>query len=711
MKNLKDLLSYKKTLLAIIVLLVLMLLNGYGSNRAHFSLSAESINQRNEQVHTPHFSYPKGEYELSVDGMGRYFVYTADGNLLHEGNAGTTTTFVLEKDESDIIFCCEETGALYSFTIVKDGALYSDITFIALFVVAFLAFALYKKNKKGSLDDNDFSQLILIGIAVLATFPAFTDTILFGHDLNFHLYRIEGIKDGLLAGQFPVRVHPTHNNGYGYITPGVYPELFFYIPAIFRILGMSAVTAYHTFFFCINIATAVVMYISVKGITKSTFAGQLAAIVYTFSTWRVINLYYRAALGEALSMIFFPLVFYGLYCILKGNHKKWWVLTLACTGIFMSHIISTVMVALMIVTFLIVFWKDFIQKERFLAFVKMGVATLALNAWFLAGFLTYYLGLDLSIKYFPANTEYYQHALFPSQLFNLLGTRFGYSYLLDQGVMHDMSATLGVGVSTCLVFIFCYHFMTKNQTEEKRFAQTCLWMSLIMVLMTTTIFPWRIIQQSPLLNSFCGTVRLPSRFLSPASACITILACIYVADMIKNKNAQKATLAIVALLSIFAFTVWGSAYTTSQGPVVKKGQAVSTSGAVGFDNEYYIRGTSPYMLEASRYVTGGGVQLVDYEKDRTNVNVTLSGATKGSWIEVPLLWYPGYQAKDNLGNRLEIIDGDNHVLRVLLEDGSSQVRISYIGLWYFRVAEFISLATIVWFVMWYKKSKKVRISS
>ena len=173
----------------------------------------------------------------------------------------------------------------------------------------------------------------------------------------------------------------------------------------------------------------------------------------------------------------------------------------------------------------------------------------------------------------------------------------------------------------------------------------------------------------------------------------------------KDKKAQTATLAIVALVSIFAFTVWGSAYTTSQGPVVKKGQAVSTSGAVGFDNEYYIQGTSPYMLEANRYNTGGGVQIVEYEKDRTNIDLVLSGATEGSWVEVPLLWYPGYKAKDDAGNRLEIVDGDNHVLRVLLENGSTQVHISYTGLWYFRIAELISLLTIGWFIWAYKKKQ------
>ncbi len=708
MNVLKSLLTYKKTIIGILAIAILMFLNTYGTDTARYQLTANSINQNGQQTYSPHFSYPKGEYDLAVDGTGAYSIITGDGNVLFEGQSGELVNFVLEKDESDIIFCTDSATTISGFRIEKKGGFFTDLTFSALFVAVIVAFALWKKNKKGELNDNDFSQIIFVGAAVLATFPAFTDTIIFGHDLNFHLYRIEGIKDGLLAGQFPVRIHPTHNSGYGYITPSVYPELFFYIPAIFRLLGMSLVSAYHTFFFCINIATAVIMYISAKGITKSTFAGQLAAIVYTFSTWRVINLYYRAALGEALAMIFFPLIFYGIYCIVKGDHKKWWVLTLACTGVFMSHVISTLMAALIVITFLVVFWKNVAQKDRFLALVKAGVATIALNAWYLVGFLTYYLGLDLSIKHIPENTEYYQHALFPSQLFNLLGTKFGYSYLLDQGVMHDMSATLGVGITICLIFVICYHFMTKNKTEEKTFALTCFWMGLTFVWMTTTLFPWRIIQQSSLLNSFCGTVRLPSRFLSPASAVIVLVACIYIAELIKNKKAQTTTLAVMAFISIFAFTVWGTAYTTQNSPVLTKGKAVDTYGSVGFDNEYYIYGTNTAALIPGQYGTSGDVMITSCDKDRTNIELTVSGAKDGSWVEVPLLYYPGYSAKDNLGNKLEVVDGSNHVVRVNLADNGSTIKLSYTGLWYFRIAELVSLATIAWFVWEYKLKDKYK---
>lgn len=60
-------------------------------------------------------------------------------------------------------------------------------------------------------------------------YPLLNEYIIVGHDLAFHLNRIEGIKKGLLSGQFPVRIHPTHFGGYGYATPIMYPEMLLYI--------------------------------------------------------------------------------------------------------------------------------------------------------------------------------------------------------------------------------------------------------------------------------------------------------------------------------------------------------------------------------------------------------------------------------------------------------------------------------------------------
>lgn len=63
-------------------------------------------------------------------------------------------------------------------------------------------------------------------------------------------------------------------------------------------------TSYELFLFMVNLATAFIMYGCTKRMKKSRFAGLFAPVVYTFSTWRMVNIIYRAAIGETLAMTF-----------------------------------------------------------------------------------------------------------------------------------------------------------------------------------------------------------------------------------------------------------------------------------------------------------------------------------------------------------------------------------------------------------------------
>lgn len=538
-------------------------------------------------------------------------------------------------------------------------------------------------------------MLVLLG-AVFASYPLFSGTIGFGHDLNFHLYRIEGIKDGILSGQFPVRIHPTHNNGYGYITASVYPELFLYFPAVLRIFGLSPVMAYNTFLFGVNVATALIMYYSAKGMSKSKYVGLIASIIYTLSTWRVMNLYYRAAIGEALAMVFFPLVIYGLYCLLKGDKKKWWVLALGCTGVYQSHVISTVFVVITIIAAVLMFIKNFISDRRWLGFFKAGVLTVLLNLWYLVSFITYYFGLDMAIRHTKENTEFFLNAIFPTQLFNIFNTNFGYSQLLDKGMRSDMSLSLGVGVTICLIIGIAYFiFRKKKEIKNESFVFGIFAFGVLLLFMATTLFPWELLQQNKLINMFAGTVRMPWRFLSLASPIFCIAAAIIIGAVSKSDMSKRIVIMVTCFVCTITFVSWGTAYTTQLDPALKKGYAVSTSGAVGLDNEYYVVGTNADRLTAEKYETSDGVKVDSYYKSGTNIEAEISGAKNGSYIEVPLLYYPGYSAKDNNGNKLETEDGTNHVLRINLQNGTDTVKIKYSGLWSFKLADAVTILTLL----------------
>lgn len=112
--------------------------------------------------------------------------------------------------------------------------------------------------------------IFLILIALFVSYPLYNDYLVYSHDINFNFVRIEGLKETLGNGQVPVRIHAIENNGYGYATSLLYPELFLYIPAILRLLNTSMVFTFKLFLVLINIASVVSMYIAVKKISKST---------------------------------------------------------------------------------------------------------------------------------------------------------------------------------------------------------------------------------------------------------------------------------------------------------------------------------------------------------------------------------------------------------------------------------------------------------
>ena len=99
---------------------------------------------------------------------------------------------------------------------------------------------------------------------------------------------------------------------------------------------------------------------------------------------------------------------------------------------------------------------------------------------------------------------------------------------------------------------------------------------------------------------------------------------------------------------------------------------------------------SGYIKLTKRNTQASGIKIGNYEYLGDFVL-----AKNGSYIEVPLLYYPGYSAKDNNGNKLETEDGTNHVLRINLQNGTDTVKIKYSGLWSFKLADAVTILTLL----------------
>ncbi|MFQ9516747.1 MAG: hypothetical protein ACLRZ9_13110 [Eubacterium sp.] len=235
-------------------------------------------------------------------------------------------------------------------TSASTASLYWFKCVCALLIINAL-FIFIINRKKINIDISN--KLVMFGVitaAIVASIPIFTDYFFIGQDCTFHLMRIEGLKDGILSGQLPVRIQPTWFQNNGYAVSVLYGDLFLYFPAILRLIGISVQNSYKTYIFAINFITAIIAYYSFAKISKSKFIGMMASLVYTLSIYRFTDIYFRAAVGEYTAMAFFPLIIWGLYKIYttettKDNRIIWFPLAIGYTGVIQSHVLSCEMVA------------------------------------------------------------------------------------------------------------------------------------------------------------------------------------------------------------------------------------------------------------------------------------------------------------------------------------------------------------------------------
>ena len=410
-----------------------------------------------------------------------------------------------------------------SVIIKETNGFYAEIIIYLLILFSLVDLIIYRLQKASKDDREEIRKnkviLIIFATTVLLSLPLMLNYLLDGHDLSFHLMRIEGIRQSILDGRFPARMDMFALEGQGYADPIYYPYLFLYIPAILRVCGLSIMHSYKFFLGFLNLAGCIIAYLSFKGITKNTKASIVGMIVYNLAPYHIACLYSRGALGEAQAYIFIPLIAYGVFKLLSKeipfNELKKGViaLILGFSGILESHILSVEMTGIMLIVCLLLCIKRTFRIKTILAFIIAGISTLAINAWFIVPFV-----LSSREDLFV----FHQMDLFLTEngltLYQLLGAKkdlFGYSDYLQFGVANDIGISLGfalpLGILLCI-----YEFRAwKNKIREDRVCTMiiCIIIGTLTAWMTTYLFPWTQIETIPVVGKLMGMVQFVWRYL------------------------------------------------------------------------------------------------------------------------------------------------------------------------------------------------------
>ena len=235
---------------------------------------------------------------------------TADGFCPREYKCELRTG--TDRGRIDFTYSPEASLQLSYLMISSDKPLYYDgiITCIALLILIpclWLGTFFYNKSThKGSL-------LVAIGLVTIQIIPfIFQQELHMGVDTRAHMMRIEGLYYGLLDGQFPVIVFPEWANSYGEL--GIlYPNVFLYIPALFRLFGMSQLGACKLHILLVIIISTLIALACARSIFKKEWQISLAVIIICLDNMRLLNLLDKGRIGGAtLAEMFYPLVIAGL---------------------------------------------------------------------------------------------------------------------------------------------------------------------------------------------------------------------------------------------------------------------------------------------------------------------------------------------------------------------------------------------------------------
>lgn len=651
---------------------------------------------------------PAGEYRLR-------WVISCDGdNILRLTNTNDATitpsefTIPAGAGDGELHFTVEEDCEDFKIEFEFAAGTYMDIYQVKLytpeyqddaFTLLFFAVGvsiLWLMIGTGRLTRENMAPVLFIALAVLiGSAPALKTTFVIGHDGTYHMARLLNLADGLKNGQFPVRMGGFAYDGYGGVMSVFYPDTFLYPFALMILGGASAVYVCNVFSVALNIGAALSMYAAAKRLFEKRWAATGASILYTLASYRVVNVFTRIAFGEALAMVFLPLFLVNLYDVVCGDARRWKGLALSAACIFCSHMITTLLCAVLAAGFCLLHIRKIILQKRLLPLVKAVLVCLLLCLYRIGPFVMY------SMQGLGADDLFRNITEFSVELGQVLMMNAGtITRETNNPQVMDFSVEIGlplmIGAALAL-----YAALQKEERGKSEWAALKLVAGgALMTIAATDFFPWGAV--SLLTQGQVGCIQFTWRLLILATPMLA-LAGGYGLCEFGGKRQDAAAVAALSMAVICVMPIFSSEI---QNPIyVEKGVIISPFMGRSFP-EYTYSDTTDFLAIRKRSVEIiGDAEMADYEKRSTTITAQVSARTE-SRITFPLFDYDGFRATVD-GREIAVERGSNNRVSVVLPAGTSgALKIWFAGKWWWRVGNAVSAAALIGLLFWMKKGEK-----
>ncbi|MDE6622584.1 MAG: hypothetical protein K2K74_19260 [Lachnospiraceae bacterium] len=416
----------------------------------------------------------------------------------------------------------------------------------------------------------------------------------------------------------------------------------------------------------------------------------LAGAFYTLGLYRLTTMYRRAAIGEILGIAFLPLLFWGMYELLAGDKKKWWIAVLGWTSVLQSHVLTAEIALVFSILFLLVDIKKILCEGRWKNILMAAVLTVLLNAFFIVPFIQYFVSCDFLVFHMEPD-DFARSAVYFSQMFSV--------FVDNNGVELPLGTTAGempcsIGIIT-LITLTGYVILRINIKSRLYKAGDRMFLLAVFILLAASdLCPWGALHHFPVLYKIVSSVQFLFRLFSPAYFFITA---IFVIDLYVLKDYVKEPVLVLLSLMLILGNCWYYIDSTVQTKDVlseEETEQVLSIDALYLYNAFssfeklYARGDTIRIVPAK-----SGLSVGEYVKRGSYMEFEVfSSEGSSADLEIPLYYYPTYRAQLN-DEKLEIEQGTDGVIRIKNVSHSGMIKVWFPELPLWLAADITSFCT------------------
>jgi hypothetical protein len=415
--------------------------------------------------------------------------------------------------------------------------------------------------------------ILLLALTVLALAPLLGNGYFFSaHDGRHSVFFVamfdEAIRDGALWPRWAMH----HSQGYGYPTFVIQAPFAFYVAEIFILLGAGITNAVKLAWGVSTISAGWGMYVLVRAWTEtaprnsqlaprnpqfairtSHLAALIAALLYVFIPYRLLDMYVRAALAETMLLAWFPWAFWAFDRLIVAGLRPGWqgrlfVAALTLGVLLMTHVIALITFTPLLMLFVLFrLWHVHRIDAAGLSWLKRmalaaagGFAGLLLAFVFIVPLLAE--GPLLNHEDFISDTyDYQRHFVFWGQFFSPF---WGYGYSDDPNGAND-GLGFQVGVIPWILAltggVLFWRGKARGGTDEEDRTMRPLTIFLLVVTLGILVVmtPWAapLWQMAPPLS----VIQFPWRLLGLAAFTVSAVGGLVIGRLLTHIEAEEAT--------------------------------------------------------------------------------------------------------------------------------------------------------------------------